>query len=136
MNRFLHVLFCCMAMLVMAAGAKAQVPGKGYYRIKGVQNGRYVEVTAPFMSAPNVMENNKYHKPGTVFYLDAESDGKVNVLRSQGVPYPNYFDIILTHAQEWIYGEMGTEPTEMKKAYMEMLQGCLQNPVLWDWYAM
>ena len=118
MNRFLHVLFCCMAMLVMAAGAKAQVPGKGYYRIKGVQNGRYVEVTAPFMSAPNVMENNKYHKPGTVFYLDAENDGKVNVLRSQGVPYPNYFDIILTHAQEWIYGEMGTEPTEMKKAYM------------------
>ena len=25
---------------------------------------------------------------------------------------------------------------ELKKAYMEMLQGCLQHPDQWDWYAM
>ena len=40
-------------------------------------------------------------------------------------------------SKERMEAVIAAEPdAEMKKAYMEMLQGCLQNPVLWDWYAM
>lgn len=31
--------------------------------------------------------------------------------------------------------ETETDP-EMKKAYTEMLEGCLEHPAQWDWYAM
>lgn len=40
-------------------------------------------------------------------------------------------------SKEQMEAAVAAEPdAEMKKAYTEMLQGCLQNPALWDWYAM
>ena len=40
-------------------------------------------------------------------------------------------------SKEQMEAVVAAEPdAEMKKAYTEMLQGCLQNPAQWDWYAM
>lgn len=100
---FIVMLFMALTNVTNAFG----MPDNGYYRIKGVQNGRYVEVVAQFMSAPNVAESNKYAKAGTVMYLNAEADGKINVLRSQGVPYPNYFDLILQATQDYVAEQVG-----------------------------
>ena len=99
----------CVALFATAmlnVAWATNVPDDGFYRIKGVGNERYVEVVGQFMSAPNVTDAQKYTKAGTVMYLDAESDGTVNLLRSQGVPYPNYFDMILVAAQEWLLDEI------------------------------
>ena len=117
---FVGIALFVSAMLNMAYAA--DVPDDGFYRIKGVANDRYVEVVGQFMSAPNVTAAQKYTKAGTVMYLDAESDGKVNLLRSQGVPYPNYFDMILVAAQEWLLDEIAyTGDYAMKRAnlYLE-----------------
>lgn len=40
-------------------------------------------------------------------------------------------------SKERMEAAIAAEPdAEMRKAYTEMLQYCLQNPALWDWYAM
>ena len=45
--------------------------------------------------------------------------------------------ILYPASREQIENTIASETDgELKKAYMEMLQGCLQHPGQWDWYAM
>lgn len=45
--------------------------------------------------------------------------------------------IIYPASKEQMEAAIAAEPdAELQKAYTEMLQGCLKNPALWDWYAM
>ena len=118
-------------LLVFFAGLSMNAAdiADGYYRIKNASTGKYVECTGRIHAAPNVVDPSA--KPGTIMEVASEN-GKLTVLRSQGVDVCHYMTRALTYVPDLfeyaadnvfgLVGEgelLGREGLDKLKAYFE-----------------
>ena len=118
-------------LLVLFAGLSMNAADitDGYYRIQNASTGKYVECTGRIHAAPNVVDPSA--KPGTIMEVASEN-GKLTVLRSQGVDVCHYMTRALTYvpdlfeyAADQVFGLvgegelLGSEGLDKLKAYFE-----------------
>ncbi len=73
----------------------------GYYRIKNLGNGNYVNVLGRRTATVNTSEADTKALAGTVIKVNAP-DGKVETLRSQAVDIPHYAERAMTYVPEFV----------------------------------